>query len=98
MAGEVTELFRVWKARRNLQVDRSFFDCYERDGLVSGAFHKKLDLRVLVGRAQRRQGSRSHRRSIFAFLAEALRPQLNEPCGEIAEWIRVRHEDGNRLL
>ena len=52
---------------------------------------------MLVGGAQRGQWRRSNGRAVRSFLAKALRPQLNEPVGEIAQWIRVGHEHSDRL-
>src|SRR5204862_8319638 len=65
--------------------------------LILWPFHEKLHLTVLICCAERGQGRRAHGSTVRSVLAETLGPELNEPCGKIAQWIRVRHENTDCL-
>ena len=61
--------------------------------LSSGPFHEQLHFAVLVGRSQR--GERCRAGAVVArlpVLAEALRPELHEPVGDVPQRIGVRHQ------
>src|SRR5436190_17487034 len=98
MAGEVAELFDIGKSGRYGDVDATFLHRNERDGFVCWTFHEQLDLSVLIGGAEGGHWRRPDRSAVRSFLAQAFRPQLHEPSGEIAQWIGVRHEYGDGLF
>jgi len=52
---------------------------------------------MLISRAECGERSLSDRASVRKMLSKALRPELNEPRREVAQWIGVRHEDVYRL-
>src|SRR5688572_7564804 len=98
MAAEIPELLYIGKRFGDSDVGCPFFHRDESDCLVSGAFHEELYLRMLVRRAKGGKRCRSNRGSVTTLFTKALRPQLHEPRGDIAERIRVRHEHHESLL
>ena len=59
--------------------------------LSGGPFHEQLHLAVLVGRAERGERRRADRRAVRPDACQALRPELHEPGGEVAQRVGVRH-------
>src|SRR2546427_2790967 len=100
VAAEIADALQVLVGRR--QVDRRavVLDAREEDHLVARPLHAELELRVLIGGAER-----EHRRLApldgatgeVPRLAEALRPELAEPVGGRRQALAVRHEDEDRL-
>src|SRR5205823_8624647 len=94
MSAEITKLLHVWVQLGNLQLDRLLVDGDEAHSLVRRSLHEELHLTVLIGSAERREWCWTNARvSFHAVLAEALCPELDEPVGDIAQRIGVRHED-----
>src|SRR5687768_14659085 len=93
MTAEITELLHVFESARYNNVTRPLLDRDERHDLVLRTFHEQLHLAVLVGGSKCCDRSLSDECTIGSLLAETLCPELNEPVGNVAEPIRVRHQD-----
>src|SRR5438093_9555667 len=84
MTAEVAQLLDVGVQLRNLHPYVLRADGDEADRLVGRTLHEELNLAVLVGGSQRAKGRRADAGiACRAMLAEALRPALHEPVGEI---------------
>ena len=90
---EVRQLGDVGVQARDLDVVVPCLHRDEGDGLVGRPLHEQLHLAVLVGRAERGdRGGPDVRVVRPPMLAEALRPELHEPGGDVAQRVAVRHQ------
>src|SRR5439155_276312 len=100
VAAEIADPFQVLVGRRQVDHHAVVLDAREEDHLVARARHVELELRVLVGGAERAHGRLAPLDGAAGEvlrLAEALRPELAEPVGGRRQALAVRHEDDDRL-